>query len=645
MYFIPIFSVKYDIMPKSIRKTINIQYVSIANKCVDKRKYVFYLFNIAMCHAAALKGKVSYMKKHGFSSKRHRRIFCLVLSLLICLSATACGKNPPVESDNPDSDAPLVTSPPAETTSSPSEPVSSTVQMKNFEILSPLTDSYEYDFSEFSLGSKKYTTAGGHEMPYDMRGIVAVPKGDGPFPLVLIAHGAHEEEDESKRFDTGFEYLVKALAQNGYAAVSMDMLKPYIQRYGGNDDYIQKFVTIANDHVEGLLAACEGENLFPLDLQGKIDFNKVTLLGHSRSGSAVFQLAKAQLDKGLGIKAILSLAPSADFYVDFVDMPIAFLVPQYDGDVIQLDGIFMYDFLDGRIFGDHSVTTLMGANHNFFSSSLDRDDTIADEIENAYPRLSPEQQQEFLINFAVDFFNASLDSDDNFYRISHPQPNKMYGQDINRQLRMDAPINLIDPGTADNFTGSNANISHVKDSVFYTEDEILINTVTTSVLKSVLDDEAEIADTELEYIPLNRNLISVEWTQKDSSLSVMPLVRDFSGKKAMSIHLIPDSASNLNSLGNALTFTIVLTDVDGNTAEVITAANQNSLSTYPGELRKTVLTEDFSIEFFEPTTPLGMLNIPLSYFEAVNLNSIESMEIIFSGNESGAIFISAWQIQ
>ena len=585
------------------------------------------------------------MKKHWSAENGNVNTLCLVLSLFICLSFTACGQKTPIESDAISSDSPSVTTLPAEATEAPSNPQNSTMQMENFEISSSLTNAFEYDFSEYNIESKKYTTAGGHEMPYDVRGIIAVPKGDGTFPLVLIAHGAHEEEDESKRFDTGFEYLVKALAQNGYIAVSMDMLKPYIQRYGGNDDYIQKFVTIANDHVEGLHAANEGEKQFPLDLQGKIDFNKVFLLGHSRSGSAVFQLAKVQQDKGLGIRSVLSLAPSADFSEDFADMSIAFLVPQYDGDVIQLDGIFMYDFLSGRITGNHSVTTLMGANHNFFNSNLNRDDTIADETPNAYPQLSAEEQQDFLVNFAVDFFNTSLSDKDNFYKPSLPQPNRMYGRDINRQLRMDTPIDLIDTSTADNFTGTDTSISHVVDSVFFSEDDVLINTVTTSVLKSVLGDDSEIIEGDLEYVSLNRDLVNIEWTQKGSSVSVMPLVKDFNIKKAMNIHLIPDSASTLNRLGEALSFTVVLKDAEGNIAEVTTAAGQNALSTYPGELRKTVLTEDFSIEYFEPATPIGMLNIPLSYFKSVNLNSIESMEIVFSGNESGAIFIAGWQLQ
>lgn len=38
--------------------------------------------------------------------------------------------------------------------------------------------------------------------------------------LVLITPGSHSNDDESKRFDTGFDYLVQFLAENGYIAVS-----------------------------------------------------------------------------------------------------------------------------------------------------------------------------------------------------------------------------------------------------------------------------------------------------------------------------------------------------------------------------------------------------------------------------------------
>ena len=109
--------------------------------------------------------------------------------------------------------------------------------------------------------------------------------------------------------------------------------------------------------------------------------------------------------------------------------------------------------------------------------------------------------------------------------------------------------------------------------------------------------------------------------------------------------MIPDSASELNSLSQPVLFTIVLKDSKGNEARLTTAPNQNVLSCYPGKLSRTVLSEDFVIEYWTPTTPLGMLNIPLSYFASVDLTAIQSIELIFDGNDKCAIFISAWELQ
>ena len=568
--------------------------------------------------------------------------FSVTLMTVLFLLLSGCGTEPePLPEPPAETPAPSPVEP-----SEPELPRVSVVQMNDFEIKSELENSYKYEYSEFSLGGGRYMTPGGREMPYQIRGIVAAPEGRGPFPLVLIAHGSHEEEDETKRFDTGFDYLVKGLAENGYVAVSLDVLMPYIQRYGGNDDYIEKMLVIVEDHIKKLRSANGGTAVYPVDLADKIDFERVALLGHSRSGAAIFQIASEQRARGLGVKALLSLAPSADLWAEFTDMlPTAFLIPQYDGDVIQLDGIFIYDYLAGRIAGDHSATLLMGANHNFFNRGLQKDDSIAPEVENGHPQLSRGEQEQFLISFAVDFFDASLGKEDRFYQTSQPQPNKMYGHDINRQLRLGRPADLIDAGTADNFSSVAADIRHVVDSVAYTEDDILINTVTTSVLKTILDGTRDKEAETLEYVLLNRDLIGIEWFQKDALVSVTPLISDFSQKKAMSLSMIPDSASELNKPGQAISFTVILRDSDGNEAKVTTAPGQNTLKGYPGKLRKTVLTEDFSIEYWEPATPLGMLHIPLSYFEAVNMSSIQSMELLFDGAEKGSVFIASWALQ
>ena len=558
----------------------------------------------------------------------------LVLILfLFCVLLASCKKINPVPSE------PFHPSPP------PLEKETSMMKMENFEINSALKNDYEFGYTEFYIGDEVYLTKSGHELPYKVRGIIAAPNDKGPFPLVLIAHGNHEEMDESRRFDTGFDYLVKAFAQNGYIALSMDMLAPYIQRYGGNDDYVEKMLPIVDAHMQALTFANSGDDLYSIDLTGKIDFKNIVLLGHSRSGSAMFQVAKDQLDKGLGIKAMLSLAPASDLWIEFSDIPTSFLIPQYDGDLVQLEGIFMFDYLADRVCGDHSLTLLMGANHNFFNRNLECDDFNAEGLTDAHPQLSRTEQEEFLIKYAIDFFDASLGVEDRFYHQSEPQPNKMYGYNINRQLRFDLPTELININNTESFFSENASISTVTDSVFFQEDEVLVNTGVTSILKTVLDGSLDRDNPDLEFIAVNRELIYIEWEQKDVEIDIKPLISNFSDKTAMTIQIIPDSASELNSPDESISFTICLRDDNGNEASVQTADEQWALTCYPGQLRTTQLTEDFTIEYWSPTTPLGMLNIPLSYFDAVDLTFIESIHLIFDGNNSGAIFIASWQLQ
>ena len=553
---------------------------------------------------------------------KKKRIFPLIIVMLLCLSFAACG--PAQQSENTgSSNSPIPSSEQQDTV---------TVEMTDFEIAPGMQNAYEYEFSEFDLGDRSYTSPSGLEMPYKLRGIMAVPVGDGPFPLVLITHGSHENIDETKRFDTGYDYLVKALAQNGYIAVSMDMLMPYIWTYGDGDD-AEKSVAVADEHIKSILAANGGEALYPVDLTGRVDADKIALVGHSCGGEAIFQIAEDQRGKGVSIEALLSIAPSWNVSREFPDVSATIIVPQYDGDVTRLDGIALYDYLVDNNSGDYSVTLLMGANHNFFNRNIERDDSTSHEVENGHPPLSREEQEEFLVNYAVDFFDASFGIEDRFYQISKPQPNKMYGMDVSRRVHLNSAAGLIDAGTADDFSSEMAVVKHVVDSWFFKEDDILIDTVTIGLL-----------DENLNQINLNRDLISIEWDSGDSAVKIIPLDSDFSGKSALSIHIVPDSASALNQADEALRFTIRLRDENGNTAAVITAANQNVLSCYPGELGKTELT-DSTIEYWHPPTPLGTLNVPLTLFEGVNLAEIESMELIFDQTVSGAVFIDGIEVQ
>ena len=64
---------------------------------------------------------------------------------------------------------------------------------------------------------KKYWGFDFHDTP--INGLVWYPKGEGPFPLVLMVHGNHFMTSFS---DPGYKYLGRLLASRGFICVSID---------------------------------------------------------------------------------------------------------------------------------------------------------------------------------------------------------------------------------------------------------------------------------------------------------------------------------------------------------------------------------------------------------------------------------------
>ncbi len=199
------------------------------------------------------------------------------------------------------------------------------------------------------------------------------PRDGRPFPLVLIVHGNHDMKDFS---DPGYGYLGELLASRGYVFASVDM------------NFINGGIRNENDgrgwfllkHIDAFkeFAADEATPFF-----GKIDFDRIALIGHSRGGEAVGHAAafnrlsrypddaSLEFDFNHGIRGIIAIAP-----VDGQYLPTGRLAPvenvnymvfhgSHDGDVTSFHGLRLYNRLEFSDGGDYFKTAIYmyRANH------------------------------------------------------------------------------------------------------------------------------------------------------------------------------------------------------------------------------------------------------------------------------------------
>ena len=212
---------------------------------------------------------------------------------------------------------------------------------------------------------------------FPINGRVWYPAGesrdDRPFPLVLIVHGNHNMKDFS---DPGYGYLGELLASRGYVFASVDM------------NFINGGIRNENDgrgwfllkHIDAFkeFAADDSTPFF-----GRIDFDRIALIGHSRGGEAVGHAAafnrlsrypddaSLEFDFNHGIRGIIAIAP-----VDGQYLPTGRLVPvenvnymvfhgSHDGDVTSFHGLRLYNRLEFTDGGDYFKTSIYmyRANH------------------------------------------------------------------------------------------------------------------------------------------------------------------------------------------------------------------------------------------------------------------------------------------
>ncbi len=245
-----------------------------------------------------------------------------------------------------------------------------------------------------------------------LNGRVWFPVGEGPFPLVLMVHGNHLDRDYS---DPGYAYLGRHFASHGIIAVSID--ENFLN--GAWSDF-SKGLKTENDCRGWLLLKHleqwrEWNGCDTMSFYGKVDLDRVVLIGHSRGGEAVSVAscfnrlpsypdnAKEEFHFNFGIRGIGAIAP-----VDGQYWPAGIATPvenvnyftihgSMDGDMRSFDGLrqmLRVRFSDST-YHFAAGLYLHGANHGQFNRSWGI-------FDNGYPRsmilnrkaIIPVEQQE-----------------------------------------------------------------------------------------------------------------------------------------------------------------------------------------------------------------------------------------------------------
>lgn len=287
---------------------------------------------------------------------------------------------------------------------------------------------------DYDLGEDAYG-----DMPYRIRGRLSLPQAGSGLPLVLLLHGSHDSADPDGGYYQGLSYLADALARRGFAAVSLDIQPAYVWKYGKGDDG-EKAAAITRSQLGYLDRANRGDPLFPADLTGRLDLERLILVGHSRGGDTALDLANA-LPGAVGAVAVAPGLRTAE--KDWRDIPLAILIPELDGDVTDLDGYACLGPLYAADRRSPAVATLLrGANHNYFNDRL-----IVNDAGDAPGLLRPEAQRDFLCRYLAGFCAYALGDREagSLFDFSRPVPDRLYGQRAEHLFVSPALTLLSDP--------------------------------------------------------------------------------------------------------------------------------------------------------------------------------------------------------
>lgn len=470
----------------------------------------------------------------------------------------------------------------------------------------------EIETTEFDLGTGEYTASWGAKMPYRLRGTLSLPKTEKDSPLVLILHGSHDNENPDAQLYKGFDYLTKALAKEGYAAIALDVQPAYVWAYGDNDEH-EKIPYLVEKHIERLQAALDGTGDFPIDITGRIDLNRIVLLGHSRGGDIALQIAQ----KEERVVGVLAVAPANTVAGErtWRSIPYAMLVPELDGDVTEYDAFNYWQGIRERSDKLLAITMLKGANHNGFNDKLTLDDSLMLYDEKALEgRIDAGKQQSFLACYTLDFLRLCMGEDiaGTPFDLTKPTGSMLYGQPARTLFDSSRFVQLADVTSRPEST--DLTVEPLTDAALYQED----------------------STSGFHFSNGKTNLWNIRWEKTGGSVAI-PTEKLSSDSKGLALTFVADPSDKANTK-KATAFSIVLGQKDGSTVKVIAPEELTAMEVRDGENTETEI--DGKIYYsWSYSTPPSTLIVPFAWM-GVKAEDVVSVRLVFDQTESGGIMVT-----
>jgi len=494
-----------------------------------------------------------------------------------------------------------------------------------------LADASGVEVHDFELEDGEVRTWNDRPVVAPLAGIIALPEGDGPHPLVVIVHGARRIDSIRDKVYAGFEYLVRQLAAEGCAAMSINVNVEYTEEFGESLGGSWAY-SIFQQHLALLEKANAGENAgHGVDLTGKLGLDQIHVMGHSRGGELADIFVRKDQAAGLErIHSILRIASSVLSYDEpedapHLDIPTGIILPEFDGDLVTPFGQQVFDeiLMEAQNKSFSSVVYLRGANHNFFNRAVVNDDRISGFGEVAQTSeetwLTREEQEDFLMRYAAAFLGLAMGAKEPWGAFSplEPQPVSMFGYAVIASTYLPGVRRVLAPRAG---TASGSATSEV--------------CVQRGLLEGLFNHPSVINRRDGQL-----TLTALTWNGEDGTATFTPAVNNFSGADAMSLYVAVDSSNELNPQGKNQAFSVALIDSSGVRRSVIIPAGTSALAWYPGEVFETEEWDGSTMRTWLGFMPLGELRIPLRLFDGIDLDSILSIEIVFDQTATGAVML------